>query len=292
MLVFDSAWAQLADNRAQLIDAIDAAKAMGGSPKSFDVTGVTHLADEFEDEVVGTEIIRFRLRQDRDAEFARWAVERRKVVVGNNGNQDAIAYSSVTVRGNETVTWTGSVVPARETHADFRSAYENSAIPAVTYWALLHFPFFGNPSDEMNQLFSKIMSPKSTVLVRDKDESLTFAVRTVHTENRFDVREWEFSLPDYLPQRIELKRAIDGGPLTYHSQWVSWKQHLKNAAPHLISSETLILRKKKVGEADYQRGIRYSDTEFKWNSVNDPMMKTEVARDLFSVVAIQKFLAE
>lgn len=285
--------AQSTEASAQLVDAIDAGVAVGQSLSPFDVLGTTSIADEFEEDITATEKIRFRIQFDSESELVVWAVERSRDGVQVGGQKrTAVSYSSTIVDGRNAVTWTGSQTPERHAFESFEKAVLESYIPLPRYWALLQFPFFGNAENELRRITAEATVPEAKVSIKEKSDSIEFVVRTDKNEKQFDIRKWEFELPNYLPINSSVQRAADGTAVTYFSQSVEWERKDSKDVPLLVTAESMIVRKKRVGRATHQRGKRFTDTELKWlDVVKDPSEKRQPPT-LTSVLTIQRFLDE
>ncbi len=285
------------EDRVLVVDAIRTGMMVIESLSPFELYGTSIETRQFNDEPAETVAkMRFRLRYNRLKQHVVFAMERKpdsmKVLLNDDPTmKDSVRYNRIVIEG--TSLWGSNTDPASpQVCSSFSHAIAECGIPLPMSWGLTRFPKYESPDRDLGTLTADTGDAGSNLSLIRSNRELRFVLRVNQSPERFDIRQWGYELPHYLPTFAKVERAINGTLVTYFVQTIEWETVIGQQVPARMRSQYTALCHTPEAEVPYLRGDGFQDTDVTWLRVREPAPETKSLVELNTPDDIKRFIDE
>ncbi len=278
---------KLDSRKLEMTDALETSLVAGNGLSVYDVFGKTTVTEEFGGETTPIETLRFRLKCDLNDESAIWVYEQISLD-RTTGEKATVRLDARSVKGHEATAYQGGHAQTDQL-GSFDEAVLHSSIPLTKFWGLALFPCWGDPVADIRAVISRIPQQSSTVIQERVTEGEKFRLREDLGPGQYDLRTWEFRLPDFQAIGHHVQRAAANDQLVkYEEQNLFFKEIFGVEVPVVIDGMCCIVRNTPDGGG---LGRKSSITELHWISIEKQGKLTPMTDyNLSKVVDVIKLL--
>ncbi len=270
----------------ELVETLDGAIAAANLATPYDLIGRNETTSQFEDEIVASSNLDFRVQFDGEREYLRWAFCEKKEAFDDQATPGSLRYFAAEVIGRELSVFDGVRLGPPRRYESFKQAAAQVRVPSPEILSVVPYRLFVDSKQSLKRLKATIMHPNTTIKVEPSPGSIRYVVRHEESAKRYSIHTWQFRLPDYATQLITLDRSVTGELKRYWTQRTMWEPFRENIRPFHISTETGIIRRKETG---FDLGQKLVDGEFFWSDFDQDIPDKPT---ISGVIRIQKYLDE